>query len=116
MGRHRYIDPHGLLRDVRIEHDRVTTVTHQPTRDAIMERTARMRLERDALRHMSFGGMMLIVPLEDLEELRRKYPDLNSRDGKEKTAAWRRLAKSREGRKYSPFEHVRARAKRVDKR
>ena len=116
MPRHRYIDPHGLLRDVRIEHDRVTTVTHQPTRNLIMERTARMRLEPEALRHMSFGGMMAIVPLEDLEELWRDIPELRSVDGKEKTAAWRALLKSERGRKYNPFEHRRARSKRVDKR
>lgn len=116
MVRQRYIDPHGLLRDVRIEHDRVVTVTHQPARNMIMDRTQELRRNPGALRNMTFGGMAAIVPLEDLEALRRKYPGLNSTDAREKTATWRWFLGTEEGRKYVPFEHRRARHKRVDKR
>ena len=76
----------------------VSNIT-QPDRGLILDRNKQIRdnkLERD----LSFGRHVACIPLEDLNVLRRQYPELNAKDGKTRTAAWARVLKDPSNRKY----------------
>jgi hypothetical protein len=72
----------------------------QPSRDLILQRNAELRKQPGALRDLSFGRLALTIPLEDLDALRAKYPDLASRDAGIRSAAWKRFIASAESKPY----------------
>jgi hypothetical protein len=75
----------------------LTCYRAQPDRAAILHTIERRRLEGIAPRDVEgLGRLMLQIPWEDLERLKRKYPDLASPDGKIKTRAYYRLLASPE--------------------
>jgi len=81
------------------EPGRVVVNTTQPDKHLILERNKQIRqnkLERD----LSFGRHVACIPVEDLEVLKRKFPELTARDGHTRTRMWARILKSPEYKKY----------------
>jgi hypothetical protein len=74
--------------------------TSQPSADLILNRNAELRKNPGALRDLSFGRLVLNIPVNDLEMLERKYPELRSPDSTERTAAWARFTASAESAPY----------------
>jgi hypothetical protein len=75
---------------------------HQPSRDAIMEYTARRRIE-GVTRKTDGLRLALTIPLVDLEQLHRKYPELKARDAMTRKLAWDRFIASAESAPYRVF-------------
>ena len=72
----------------------------QPSRSLILERNAELRKDPSALRDLSFGRLVLTIPLEDMEDLRAKYPDLAAKHAGIRTRAWQRFIGSSESLPY----------------
>ena len=100
---HRTVDDDSGIRTEFITHahepGKVYTRQTQPTADIILNRNQRMRIEKPE-RDLSFGRHVACVPFNDYQILKKKYPDLNSKDGKVKTAAWAKILKDPDNRKY----------------
>lgn len=79
--------------------DRLYRRLTQPSRDAVMEAIKTVRNE-GAVRKQDVMRWELSIPLIDRELLGIKYPDLNSPDGKIRSAAWKRFIASEESRPY----------------
>ena len=80
----------------------VSNVT-QPSRGIILERNKQIR-DNKLQKDLSFGRHVACVPLEDLIVLRRKYPNLNAKDGKVRAAAWARVLKDPVNKKFLVVE------------
>jgi len=72
----------------------------QPSRQLILDRNATLRQIPGAVRDLSFGRLALTIPLEDLETIRDKYPDLRSKDPEIKRRAWHAFIASSESLPY----------------
>jgi hypothetical protein len=67
----------------------------QPSRRLILERNQALRADPAALLKTDGMRLQFTIPLEDMEVLLRKYPDLrNYRDKVAREAAWRKFARS----------------------
>ena len=101
----------SILSDWKIEGGSLVRVQRQASRDLILGRNAELRKNPDAISDLTFAGLELQIPLLDLAILRKKYPDLNSPDGKTRTDAWRRFFGSSESDPYRVRDRRRARGK-----
>lgn len=79
--------------------DRIYRQLSQPSRKLILERNAELR-KNDVIKDLSFGRFIADIPLIDMENLRKKYPDLASHDSKIRSKALFNLLNSPEGRIY----------------
>ncbi|MCP4169338.1 MAG: hypothetical protein GY758_01040 [Fuerstiella sp.] len=57
-------------------------------------------LDRGGSRSLSFGQMALQIPMSHLHALKRKYPDLASKDGETHERAWKKFARTTEAKPY----------------
>ena len=100
---HKVVDDDSGIRTEFITHahepGKVYTKRTQPTADIILERNQRKRIEKP-LKDLSFGRHVACIPFNDYEILKKKYPDLASKDAKVKTAAWAKILKDPDNRKY----------------
>jgi len=75
--------------------------TSQPSRRLILERNQALRADPGALRKTDVMRQVACIPLEDMEALVAKYPDLrNYRDKAARERAWARLLNSPEAQPY----------------
>jgi len=100
---HRVADDDSGIRTEFITHahepGKVYTKQTQPTEDIILNRNERKRIEKP-LRDLSFGRHVACIPVLHYQMLKKKYPDLDSKDGKVKTAAWAKILKDPDNKKY----------------
>jgi hypothetical protein len=67
----------------------------QPSRRLILERNAALRADGNALLKTDGMRLQFTIPLEDMEVILRKYPDLrNYRDKAARERAWAKFALS----------------------
>ena len=85
-----------LVRDVIIDSDGIHGRLSQPTRDLVLNRNAELRKNKDALNKLESMGWELSIPTADYYALRKRYPDLASKDGLTRTLAWKRFMGCRE--------------------
>ncbi len=78
----------------------VTRELTQPDRDLILTRNANLRNNPGAINDLSFGRQMLSVPLEDMEMLRRKHPELRTTDSQIRSDWWKKFILSPESLPY----------------
>ncbi len=77
-----------LLREVYAEPDGTLSIRlHQPSRDAILAHTARVRAEKP-LRDLSFGRKVADIPVLDRVRLRTTHPELDAPDHDTRRRAW----------------------------
>jgi len=85
-----------LVRELYAEPDgTLSSRLHQPSRQAILEHNARSRIEHPR-RELTFGRMVLNIPLLDRERLRHTHPDLDHPDAETRNRAWRLFIQSAE--------------------
>lgn len=89
-----------LVRELYAEPDgTVSSRLHQPSRDAILERTARVRAEKP-LRDLTFGRKVLDIPVIDRFVLHFTHPELDDPDTATRTRAWHRFIASSDSAPY----------------
>ena len=100
MRRHR-VDYDGVLRTDVVSTDAASLQTQitQPTRELILEDNKRRQIE-EPTNDLSFGRWVLQIPVIDLANLVRKYPELQAPDRQIKRQAWARFMASDECRPY----------------
>jgi hypothetical protein len=89
----------GLIQSLSLEDGKVLSEVYDPNRNAAMGYIADMRSSAD-IQDMSWGRWQLSIPELDLMLLKRKYPELNSKDNDMKTRAWKRFLASSESKPY----------------
>jgi hypothetical protein len=94
----------------RVEQGKLVRQRTNPLRSFILERNKELQKQPDVISDMTFGGLELIIPLDDLHALWRKYPELNCPEAETKTKAWRRFFASSEADPYRVRPRRRARA------
>lgn len=90
----RYIyDPSGIVQEVVThahEPGKIYVNKTQPNADIIMQRNQDIR-NCKATNDLSFGRYLGSVPLNELEFLKRQYPELRSKDPKIRTRGWAKV-------------------------
>lgn len=99
----RVVDDDSGIRTEFITHahepGKVYTRRTQPTDKTILQRNQDIRNNK-AYKDLSFGRHVACIPLNDYLMLKKKFPELSSRDAETKTAAWAKILKSPEYKKY----------------
>jgi len=90
----------SLKQSLSLHDGYVLSEVHQPERDAIMAETQAIRTHDTPPDDLSFGRWCLRIPELDLMLLKRKYPELDSKDGQIKTQAWKKFLSSSESKPY----------------
>ena len=93
----------------KVEHGHLVRRQRQPSQDSVLQFNQELRRNPGAVRPMSFMGLELNIPAVDLRILWKKYPALNSTNGEEKTAAWRKFMGSSEADPYRVRDRSKAR-------
>ena len=88
------------------EAERVTWVTDQASRPLILDTVAEMRKAEPMQDREGLGRWALSVPMLDWMALRRKYPDLQSKDPATRSKAWERFIVSAESKPYRVREKI----------
>jgi hypothetical protein len=81
------------------EPGQVVVNTTQPDKNIILEQNKQIR-DNKLQKDLGFGRRVACIPLEDLMVLRKKFPDLNAKDGRTRAAAWARVLKDPSNKKY----------------
>lgn len=92
-----------------IINERERTLTHaleQLNRADILGTVAGIRRELQPVDHEGLGRWALSVPYEDWLSLRRRYPDLQAKDGEIRSKAWLVFIRSPESLPYRLHERV----------
>jgi len=85
-----------MVRELYAEPDgTVVARLHQPSRQAILEHNARSRIEHPR-RELTFGRLVLNIPLVDRERLRATHPELDAPDAETRRRAWLKFITSAE--------------------
>ncbi len=100
-----------LLSSWRFEGGKLVRKQTQPSRELILDHNAELKKNPDALRHLSFAGLELNIPMLDLIVLQKKYPALASSIGQERKAAWLKFMGSSESDPYRVRDRRKKRAK-----
>ncbi len=98
----RIVHTDGWKLDYRVDHmgSRLVRKLTQTDRQIILERNARLRNNRGAIKDCSFARMHLSIPFEDYEMLRRKYPILKAGSNHERSQWYKKFIRSSESIPY----------------
>jgi hypothetical protein len=83
-----------------IQGQQFTVVTEQPAERLILETNAELQKMEPMADREGLGRWALSVPMLEMENLRRKYPALRSRDPMERSRAWLKFIASDESKPY----------------
>lgn len=73
--------------------------TFQPNRELILQHNQAMQRQRGDIGDLTFGRFHLSIPMEDMAELMKKYPDLRG-DAQTRDRFWKWFIRSPESIKY----------------
>lgn len=83
-----------------MEADGLTVKREQPERGLILDTLQRMRNLEPMADLPGIGRWALSIPAEDWLTIREQYPELQSKDGQERSRAWARFIASDESIPY----------------
>ena len=90
----------AILSTWKVEQGHLVRRQHQPNHGQILQFNRELQKNVGAVRDLSFAGWTLQIPENDLYELWKKYPELNSPNGDERTLAWKAFIRSSEADPY----------------
>jgi hypothetical protein len=86
--------------------DKMVRAMTQPTEELILRRNKKLRQNPGVLKDLSFGRLVANIPLNDLEALKRKYPELAHGDAELRSLTMMKILQMPEYKKFLVQEHV----------
>ena len=86
--------------EYEVQGDKLVRALTQPTENLILERNNELRKNPGMIRDLSFGRWLATIPFNDIEALRRKYPELVHGDAQLVAQTWMKIFHMPEYRKF----------------